>query len=229
MKYPARTIGSFVTLAALLSAAVVGSWLNRPSGWVAELHSHPGCYVDATMSDTFDSLWVAPLPDTTVTWTGKCSGARAEGQGVLTLDGPNAVFVYDGVLTSGVEQDGHWIELHSDGDVREIPYSMGEIHGWLVVRRANGSEAEIPYVNGQLHGIRIERESNGTIRKTPYVYGQKHGMEVVQWEDGGMTETPWVNGQIHGTLVSRRADGTVTEIPYINGDPGGQPFGGGVQ
>ena len=199
MNLSARAIVGLATLVVLLLAAVVGTLLNRPSGWVAELHSHPGCYVDATSSKILDSLWVAPLPDTTVTWTGACSGAWAEGPGVLTVDSRNAVMVYDGVLTGGIEQEGRWVEFHDDGHMREIPY-----------------------VNGQLHGTRFERESNGTVTETPYVDGQKHGMEVTRWADGGITETPWANGQIHGTLVSRRADGTVTEVAYINGDPGGR-------
>ena len=229
MNLSARAIVGLATLAVLLLAAVVGTLLNRPSGWVAELHSHPGCYVDATSSKILDSLWVAPLPDTTVTWTGACSGAWAEGPGVLTVDSRNAVMVYDGVLTGGIEQEGRWVEFHDDGHMREIPYVNGRVHGTLVVRLTNSSGAEIPYVNGQLHGTRVERESNGTVTETPYVDGQKHGMEVTRWADGGITETPWANGQIHGTLVSKRADGTVTEVPYINGDPGGRPFSGGRQ
>ena len=224
-----RAMVCLATLAVLLSAAVVGIWLNRPSGWVAELHSHPGCYVDATNSDIFDSVWAAPLPDATVTWTGACSGAWAEGPGVLTLDGPNAVMVYDGVLTRGIEHEGRWVELYKDGNVREIPYVNGQVHGTLVVRRTNGSAIEIPYLNGQLHGTRVETESNGTVTETAYVNGQRHGMEVTRWADGGVTETPWENGQIHGTLVLRRADGTVTEVPYINGELGGRPFAGGRQ
>ena len=74
---------------------------------------------------------------------------------MLTVDSRNAVMVYDGVLTGGIEHEGRWVELHDDGDVREIPYVNGRKHGTLVVRRTNGSAAEIPYVNGLLHGTRV--------------------------------------------------------------------------
>ena len=90
MSQSTRAMICFEILAALLFVAWLGIRAAHPSGWVAELRSHPGCYVDASNEETWEGLWTAPLPDRTSTWTGACSGRWADGAGVLTVEGPDA-------------------------------------------------------------------------------------------------------------------------------------------
>ncbi len=140
------------------------------------LASHPGCHV-----------WnPSRKAGQTASWTGQCRGAVADGEGVLTWRDPDGANVY-------------------------------------VVRRfANGDVYEIPYVNGQIHGTAVQRWPNSPIgrvsRSTPYVNGQKHGTEVERWTSL-VAETPYVNGLRHGAGVWRDADGNVIlETRWVDGE-----------
>lgn len=141
------------------------------------LATHPGCHV-----------WnPSRKAGQTASWTGECKGAVADGEGVLTWTDPDGANVY-------------------------------------VVRRfANGDVFEIPYVNGEIHGTVVQRWPNSRIgrvyRTIPYVNGEIHGTEVDRWEHI-VTETPWVNGQRHGTGVWRDADSgnVILESRWVNGE-----------
>ena len=99
------------------------------------------------------------------------------------------------------------MERYTNGNEREITYVDGQIHGTLVVRRADGSQSEIPYVNEEVHGMLIERDSNGTALETPYVNGQKHGTGGYKVDGRGRDRNPlgaWTDTRHSRYEVGRR-------------------------
>ena len=127
---------------------------GKPEGaacWM-ELVNQPQCYV-----------WnLNLLPDTTVTWTGACSGGLAQGTGTCTWvwDSGKQTSESTGLLQDG-QMHGPWVLRGANGNVSEGPYVDGQRHGHWVVRYANGDVWEGPYVDGQHHGNWVVRLAGG--------------------------------------------------------------------
>ena len=184
---------------------------GQPKGaecWM-ELTGQPGCYV-----------WNGSLsPDATVTWTGTCSGGRAQGEGTLKWvwrHGSNPS-ESTGRLTDG-KKHGKWVGRDGKGTVREGPYVDGEPHGQWVMRWADGIVGGGPYVDGEAHGQWVIRNANGDVVEGPYVDGKMHGQWVLRLADGGVQEGPIVDGKKHGQWVLRWADGRVEQLTYEDGE-----------
>ena len=126
---------------------------GKPVGsscWMA-LANHPECYV-----------WNPNLQkDETATWTGKCSGNVAQGEGTLTFavtDGDSLKTLETG---TGYFQKGHfhdqWVWRSPYGVVNEGPYMYGKRHGQWVTRYRDGGSQIGPYVDGKRHGHWVYR------------------------------------------------------------------------
>ena len=204
-----------------------------------ELTGQPGCYV-------WDDYLIT---DQTVTWTGPCSGGRAQAEGTLKWvweDGERTT-ESTGSLTDGTKH-GEWVLRYWDGNVAEGPYVEGKRHGeWVlrlrsgevqtgpfiegkkhgrwVLRGPSGAVWQGPFVNGRRHGDWIERNADGTSRQGPYVEGMKQGDWVEHDEDGTSTKGPYEEGEKHGHWVGLRSDGSVYEEgPYAIGEKHGHWF-----
>ena len=178
-----------------------------------EVTGQPGCYV-----------WNLNLqPDETVTWSGGCSGGRAQGEGRLKWvwgDGEkNAEST--GSLTDGT-MHGRWVARLADGEVQEGPYAEGKRHGQWVLREADGDVREGPYEEGRRHGQWAWRLANGNVWEGPYVEGKLQGHWVGRYKDGSVQAGAAVDGNRHGQWVERDADGQVHEGPYVEGEKEGQ-------
>lgn len=180
-----------------------------------ELDNQPGCY-----------LWNSSLGvNSTVTWSGECTGGLAEGTGEIIRnwesDGKQRMETETGQLKDG-KQQGHWVIRSTDGHVAEGPYADGKWHGQWVIRYANGDVDEGPYVDGKRHGQWIIRRANFNVSEGPYVDGKWHGQWVIRYADGSVREGPYADGKRHGQWVERWNDGTVWEGPYVDGERHGQ-------
>ena len=188
---------------------------GQPKGaecWKA-LTGQPGCYV-------WDNYLIT---DQTVTWTGTCSGGRAQGEGTLKWvweDGEKTL-ESTGSLTDG-KAHGPWVLRLADGGVQEGPLVDGKRHGQWVLRLADGGVQEGPFVDGKLHGQWVVRYTDGTVGGGPYVDGKRHGQWVIRDADGDVLEGPYVDGKRHGPWVFRLADGGVQEGPFVEGKKHGQ-------
>ena len=134
------------------------------SCWM-ELTSQPDCYV-----------WKPNLqPDGTATWTGTCTGGRAQGEGTLkwVWDGGKKTSEFTGSLTDG------------------------KMHGPWVLRVADGGVGEGPFVDGKMHGPWVERLESGNVHEGSYVEGKRHGPWVLRVADGDVHEGPYVEGKLH--------------------------------
>ena len=184
---------------------------GQPKGaecWM-ELTGQPGCYV------WNDSL----SPDATVTWTGTCSGGRAQGEGTLkwVWEDGEKTSESTGSLTDG-KAHGPWVSREADGDVWEGPYVDGKKHGPWVWRYSDGLVQEGPYVDGKMHGPWVFRLADGGVQEGPFVEGKKQGQWVLRLADGGVQEGPYVDGKRHGQWVLRYPDGTVEYVTYEDGE-----------
>ena len=129
-----------------------------------ELTGQPGCYV-------WDNYLIT---DQTVTWTGTCSGGRAQGKGTLKWvweDGEKTL-ESTGSLTDG-KQHGQWVWRYEDGDVLEGPYVDGKKHGQWVIRLADGGVQEGPFVDGKRHGPWVFRWADGRVEQRTYEDGEE--------------------------------------------------------
>ena len=181
---------------------------GQPKGtscWM-EVTGRPGCYV-----------WNPNLQSNqTPTWTGGCSGGRAQGEGTLkwVCDGGQETYEATGSLEGG-KKHGKWFE-----------------------RSADGTEMEGFYENHKPHGNWVWRYKDGTVGGGPWVEDKRHGQWVERYTDGGVGEGPYVEDKRHGQWVIRQADGTVEYITFANGErvqgasrrqsqPAGTTAGGG--
>ena len=154
-----------------------------------ELTGQPGCYV-------WDNYLIT---DQTVTWTGTCSGGRAQGEGTLkwVWEDGEKTSESTGSLTDG-KMHGPSVIREADGGVWEGPYVDGKRHGQWVIREADGDVWEGPYVDGKRHGQWVFREAEGP-------YGRQEAARLIRKG----TEVPYVDGKPHGQWVERYTDGTV--------------------
>ena len=119
--------------------------VGQPKGtscWM-ELTSQPDCYV-----------WNGFLsPDATVTWTGECSGGRAQGEGTLkwVWEGGNKTSESTGSLTDG-KRHGQWVLRFADGRVDEGPVVDGKQHGQWVWRYPDGTVQDVTFEDGEVVG-----------------------------------------------------------------------------
>ena len=192
-----------------------------------EVTGQPGCYV-----------WNSSLaPDATVTWTGACSGGRAQGEGTLKWvweDGEKTM-ESTGSLTDGT-QHGQWVLRLESGEVQNGPYVEGKKHGKWVWRGPTGAVWEGPLVDGTRHGFWMERDGDGGSRAGPYVEGKKHGHWEIRLPDGTRFDDgtnigeevieagPYVDGKRHGQWVTRWSTGGTLfeEGPYVDGKKHGR-------
>ena len=167
-----------------------------------EVTGQPGCYVWDGHLDTGES----------VTWSGECSGGRAQGEGTLkwVWDDGEKTSESTGSLKDGKEH-GQWVKSWWHGGGAEGPYVEGKRHGHWVESLADGDVWEGPYVEGKRHGQWVVRYDLGGVSRGPYVDGEKHGRWFLRFRSGGVSETQWVKGNLHGHSVERRADGTVEQ------------------
>ena len=163
---------------------------GKPKGsacWM-ELSNQPECYV-----------WNGGLgPDATVSWTGECTGERAQGTGTLkwVWDGGKRASESTGSLQDG-KRHGDWVIRIARGGVQEGPYVDGKRHGhWVFHQHPFEHFSEGRYVNGKKHGRWIERTSRLS-REGPYVEGKKHGVWVARLPNGRVfgSEKTYVNGK----------------------------------
>ena len=138
---------------------------GKPEGALCwkELVNHPRCYV-------WDNYF---YKDQTVTWSGKCSGSKANGEGTLIWVRGDAEHTETGRLERGKKQDR-----------------------WVV--RGYGGTSEGPYLDGKRQGKWILRSTYGEVSEGAYVDGSKHGNWKYQDRDGRQSEGIYVNGRKHG-------------------------------
>ena len=153
---------------------------GKPLGsscWMA-LADRPECYV-----------WIPYLQEgETVTWSGRCSGNVAQGEGTITWGEYISGYSYNpdtekydipvkivskgtGVLQKG-KMHGQWVE-RMGGSVFEGPYVDGKKHGYWIETRGTILTEEGPYENGKRHGRWISRDSSGREIESTYVYGER--------------------------------------------------------
>ncbi len=169
---------------------------GKPLGsscWMA-LADRPECYV-----------WNPYLQeDETVTWSGRCSGNVAQGEGTITWENwgtsqynPNtkeyepikSASTSTGVLQKGI-MHGKWVE-RDERRTAEGPYVDGKRHGHWATRYANGGGEEGPYVNGKKHGLWVDHHASGYKDKGEYIDGKREGRWLVLGFDMSDNLTCW--------------------------------------
>lgn len=183
---------------------------DKPPGrWCwKELANHSGCYV----WDVVTSI------KTKVTWSGKCPGGIAQGEGTLSTQDRLGISTHTGQLKGG-KKHGRWVIRSDEGSLDEGPYVDGKRHGQWVIRFAEGGVWAGPYVDGEQHGKWVERSANGVVYEGSYVDGKHHGQWIVRHPDGTISEGQFANiyKRRHGQWIVRHPDGTVSKLTYVNG------------
>ncbi len=157
--------------------------------------------------------------DETVTWSGKCSGNLAHGEGTLTwavTDGDSLKIL--GTDTGHLQKGnfhGQWVHRPSKWTVEEGPYVDGKKHGQWIWRHLDGAVEERFYVNGKPHGKWVLRERDGSVREISFVDGKAHGKSVFHFSEGYKSRREYINGKREGTwLVYNRILEVCLSIRY---------------
>ena len=180
------------------------------------LANHDGCCFWVPASDR----------DTTLSWTGQCSGGLAQGPGMLQWwEDPSRVAapsLHDRGSFRDGKKHGHWVEDYFDGmhaARSEGPYTHGKKHGQWSHDFGGMLILEGPYENDQKHGRWVERErSTGFVSERNFVLGQRQGRWRFRGRDGYRAEGLYVDDKRHGHWVTRHHDGRVEETSYVAGE-----------
>ena len=185
--------------------------IGKPLGsscWMA-LVDRPECYV-----------WNPYLRDNeTVTWSDRCSGNVAQGEGTLTWDYIGGYRRYNpdtkeyeipikeesrstGVLRKG-RAHGQWVE-HVPGWVSEGPYKDGKKHGQWVYRYSYGDVSEGSYKDGKKHGQWVYRRRSGNVEEVFYVDGKRYGQWVSRYWSGAVMKGSYKDGKEHGEFYGEQ-------------------------
>lgn len=159
--------------------------------WMA-FANQPECYV---WNDFF-------VPGETVTWTGQCERALAQGTGTIAWSRDNGKNIdkSTGHLQNG-KRHGTWEENKADGTIAKGPYQNGVKHGeWEVIDPDDG------------------RDESGRIRVIPYVDGKQHGLVKISWPSGQTVTLPYVQGLINGRSIRQFADGEKTVGNFVDSE-----------
>ena len=139
----------------------------------------------------------------TVTWTGGCSGALAQGTGTLRWVRFGDTTESTGHLQGG-KRHGNWKEHRADGVVAEGPYMDDKQHGdWKIIDPDDG------------------RENSGRIQELSFEHGFQHGLATISWPDGQTLVLPYERGSINGRSVRRYADGSKTVGDFVDSEEDG--------
>ncbi len=164
------------------------SCVGKPEGAVCwkELDNHPQCYV-------WDNYY---YEDQTVTWSGKCSGSKANGEGTLIWVRGREEHTETGHLERG-EKQGRWV-VRGDGGTSEGPYVDGKRQGKWILRSSYGEVSEGAYMDDQKHGNWKYNDRDGRQNEGIYVKGKKHGPWVYR---------DWSGAELHESYKDGTKDG----------------------
>ena len=189
------------------------------SCWM-EIAERPGCYT-----------WNPNLQaNETVTWSGECSDALAQGAGSRQWSHPDdegnpLVSGGEGELRDG-KPHGPWSHYNSDGSMEEGTREHGERHGPWTHLFADGTLFEGKWANGQRRG-KWTSTYGDDVGGGFYVAGKRHGRWRVLFaapDDEtvrGVREGSYVAGKQNGRWITRFESGTVHEFTYQHGVPHG--------
>lgn len=169
---------------------------ERPEGaacWMAVTGQLDECYVWSSY----------PGSDATVTFTGECSGRRAQGQGTLTWTTRDEVSTKIQRTSTGRLEDGRkhgqWVE-------RDRLYGGGAIVSKGV------------YLRGRKHGRWVHRNrGRWEVDQGRYVYGKKEGLWVNKSGDREEWRRNYLDGELHGREVRIRDGKTYSVSEYERG------------
>ena len=188
---------------------------GKPEGascWVA-LASHPQCYV-------WDNNY---FEDQTVTWSGKCSGSIAIGEGTLIWERGDEKYSETGRLERGKKQ-GRWV-VRDDRGTSQGPFVDGKRNGRWVLRSSDSEVSEGAYVDDSKHGNWKYHDGDGRQSEGIYVDGRKHGPWVFRDWSGAVLHESYVEGKKDGEfrgeyeLCSRSNGSTPVSVrgKYVGG------------
>ncbi len=192
---------------------------GKPNGALCwkELANHPQCYV-------WDENY---REDQAVTWSGKCSGSMATGEGTLIWARGDQKHTETGRLERGKKQ-GRWV-VRDDGGTSEGLFADGKRNGHWVLRSSDGEVSEGAYLDGSKHGNWKYQDGDGRQSEGIYVNGRKDGPWVFRdWSDAVLNES-YVDGkkdgEFHGEYeLCSRPEGS-TRIPVRGKYAGGNKQG----
>ena len=165
---------------------------GKPTGascW-KELANHPRCYV-------WDNHY---YEDQAVTWSGKCAGGKANGEGTLIWARGDEKHSETGRLAKGKKQ-GRWV-VRGDRGTSEGLFVNGNRQGHWVLRSSYGEVSEGAYVDGKKQGNWKYHDGDGRQSEGIYMDGRKHGQWVFRdWSRAVLYQSyadGYEDGEFHG-------------------------------
>ena len=168
--------------------------LSWTTCWMA-VGNQPECYV-------WNSSYA---PDReSVTWTGKCTGALAQGKGTLTWSREGETIESTGTYRDGKRQ-GNWVEQRPDGILAEGAYLEDEEHGdWRIINPTDGGE------------------NSGRVQEIAFVEGSRHGLTRISWPSGQTVKLPYERGVLSGRSERRFGNGSKTVGSFVDFEKSGE-------
>ncbi len=141
-----------------------------------------------------------PVPNETISWSGKCVSSYASGKGTLIwYKNGDKNGSYEGEMKNG-KPHGKGINTDSKGNRYEGDFVDGKPHGKGINTNSKGNRYEGDFVDGKPHGKGIHTDSKGNRYEGDFVDGKPHGKGIHTSADGGKIMTP---AYIENNLASR--------------------------
>jgi hypothetical protein len=160
------------------SGQEASSWLGRPDCRVAPVH---------------------PVPDTDLSWTGKCQDGYADGNGVLTWRGGQKSQKYrlEATLARGSIQGEATLTM-PDGGKYKGTFKDGVPDGRGYFEDPDGMQYEGEVKNGRREGLAEGLFPIGNDYKGQWKDGKPDGVGRMEYKLGGAYEGEWKLGKRHG-------------------------------
>lgn len=168
-----------------------------PANWMTDPRT--GCRV-----------WNAePLPNESVSWSGRCAGGMASGDGVAQWsEGGKLGQRYYGEFVAG-QANGRGVLIFANGDRFEGQWVEDKLDGHGTATFTNGDKYSGEWLDGRRsgHGVFTHSKGDAFVYDGGFAADKKFGHGILRWRTGASFDGAWIDDVPNGFGILKSADG----------------------
>ena len=147
-------------------------------------------------------IWLEPVAQSVVTWSGDCVEGKAAGDGELqwrsVVAGVEQSVNYVGQMVGGARH-GQGVYTWADGSRYEGGWVDGKRSGKGVYTSLKGNRYEGEWLDGLMHGYGVISSAKGKRYEGKWRHGKQHGQGTFYWDAGHRCSGTFHDGNLIGT------------------------------